>query len=361
MKRSAHALNRMHREHISRDQESLRTINADVAKLRSAIQGLNAELQPQLQRLTMAELAGSGFRSNISAPAFVRTLPSQAMVTAATRLQACWRTRRATSHSQSALASLDYCPPSVRRNFLLGVRQPFLAAQPRTTASVEAALATPVHAIPSAKGVMKPAGLHEYWAAAASKLGASAFPTFEFHGHDDSAGAKRYFSNHEVHEPFGFVVPISCGAPELLAAGRPARVSVTSAEKAIMLCKASAMGDLATYDRIAVASAPHECKELGRAVTPFIPAKWDAVVCEVAKSAMLQKFRSVAGLDEMLLATGNRVIALMENERTDMGHRPRSRPRRRQPPRAVARNQPAWLGSHRSSGNHSSGPGRLDE
>ena len=33
-----------------------------------------------------------------------------------------------------------------------------------------------------------------------------------------------------------------------------------------MLC----MGDLATYDRIAVASAPHECKELGRAVTPFI-------------------------------------------------------------------------------------------
>ena len=92
-KRSAHALNRMHREHISRDQESLRTINADAAKLRSAIQGLNAELQPQLQRLTMAELAGSGFRSNMSAPAFVRTAPSQAMVTATTWLQACWRTR----------------------------------------------------------------------------------------------------------------------------------------------------------------------------------------------------------------------------------------------------------------------------
>ena len=226
---------------------------------------------------------------------------------------------------------------------------------------MEAALATPGQAIASAKGVMKPPGLHEYWAAAASVLGASAFPTFEFHGHGASAGAKRYFSNHEVHEPFGFVVPISCGAPELLAAGRPVRVSVTSAEKAIMLCKASAMGDLATYDRIAVASAPHECKELGRAVTPFIPAKWEAVACEVAKSAMLQKFRSVAGLDEMLLATGNRVIALMENERTDMWHRPRSRPRRRQPPRAVARNQSAWLGSHGSSGNHSSGPGLLDE
>ena len=49
---------------------------------------------------------------------------------------------------------------------------------------------------------------------------------------------------------------------------------------------------------------------------------------------MLQKFRSVAGLDEMLLATGNRIIALMDsNDRIwgtglDPGHADASRPER---------------------------------
>jgi len=129
-----------------------------------------------------------------------------------------------------------------------------------------------------------------------------------FYSH--SKGAYRSFSNFFVHEGFAFVIPVCCRSAAFTESSRPPVVEgVRFSEKAIMLCKAAAMGDIETFDLILKQTEPRKTKALGRRVKPFDPALWDRIVCEVALQVVLQKFSSVPGLKAELLATGEALLA----------------------------------------------------
>lgn len=142
-------------------------------------------------------------------------------------------------------------------------------------------------------------------------------PVVEFYGH--SSGPYRSFSNFYTHAPFAFSVPKSCGQDELVAAGRSPVVLVAFAEKAIMLCKAAIMQDYASYDAISRADTPGVAKRLGRLVKHWNQVRWNNLVCDVALEIVLQKFRAVPGLAEVLLSTGERVIAEMTRNDRNWG------------------------------------------
>jgi ribA/ribD-fused uncharacterized protein len=176
--------------------------------------------------------------------------------------------------------------------------------------------------------------LKALWAECGSSPPAASFPTVEFYGHRPASGALRCFSNFYEHPPCVFVVPPSCGAEALVAAGRPHHVPVTFTEKAIMLCKASIIGDYKMYGQIQAAASPQEAKALRRSVSPFVPARWDALVCEVARAVCVQKALGVPELHARLLETGERVIAEMTRNDCnwgtglDIGHKDASMPSR---------------------------------
>ena len=66
-------------------------------------------------------------------------------------------------------------------------------------------------------------------------------------------------------------------------------VACAFSEKAVMLCKAAAMGDAATYREIAQASTPEAAKSLGRQVRDFSDQVWARVECSVAFQVVAQK------------------------------------------------------------------------
>ena len=113
-----------------------------------------------------------------------------------------------------------------------------------------------------------------------------------------------YLSNFYVHAPFAFTIPPWCG----VYAGRTT-TDIAFAEKAIMLCKASLMGDKVMYARIEAAKSARETKALGRLVAPWNEKKWQKRVCDVARYVVEAKFTQVAGLGEKLMATGECLIA----------------------------------------------------
>ena len=84
---------------------------------------------------------------------------------------------------------------------------------------------------------------------------------------------------------------------------------VEFSEKAIMLCKAAAMGDSDGYRSIAMAVDPRSAKAKGREVYPFDHGRWQVLICHVAREVCWQKFSQVPRLTDVLLGTGDRVIA----------------------------------------------------
>jgi len=129
-----------------------------------------------------------------------------------------------------------------------------------------------------------------------------------FYGH--LVGTYASFSNFHQHEPVSFAIPESCGAAALRASGRRSDgLHFEFSEKAIMLCKAAAMRDFATFDRIAYCTRPSDAKSLGRQVTPYDASLWAQLVCTVARHVVLTKFESLPPLTELLIGTGKAMIA----------------------------------------------------
>ena len=127
-------------------------------------------------------------------------------------------------------------------------------------------------------------------------------PVIPFYGH--THGTYACFSNFFA-SPFDFALPACCSAA-------PRTLRVAFGEQAIMACKAAAMGDWASYDKISRSNtSPKACKALGRKVKPFRQDVWAGVVVEVAVEIATQKFASDPELWKVLDATGDRVLAEM--------------------------------------------------
>lgn len=112
-----------------------------------------------------------------------------------------------------------------------------------------------------------------------------------------------YFSNFYIQEPFTFKIPKWCG---VMANDT---VTVKYSEKAIMLCKASLMGDIETYQNIKKSENPTETKKLGRLVKPWNQELWDNNVCYIAKEVIYSKFNQNDEYKNGLLSTDNYLIA----------------------------------------------------
>lgn len=93
------------------------------------------------------------------------------------------------------------------------------------------------------------------------------------------------------------------------------RFPCTSSEQAFMILKAAEFGDSATLARIAQARSAKEAKDLGRQVSPYDDARWDAVRDDRMYDACLAKFSQNAGLASQLAGTGRR--ALVEASASD--------------------------------------------
>jgi len=99
--------------------------------------------------------------------------------------------------------------------------------------------------------------------------------------------------------PFDFAVPLAFCACELSNSDRV--VCCDFSEKAVMLCKAAAMGDVATYGEIAKARSPDVAKRLGRQIAGFEEDIWASIVCSVAFHVVHQKFSKTPELRKHLL------------------------------------------------------------
>ena len=117
---------------------------------------------------------------------------------------------------------------------------------------------------------------------------------------------------HITKQPFKFTVPdeISGFGQDSKLYNKEARtVWCNCSEKAIMLCKAAAMGDEASFQAIKETTAPGEAKILGRKVRNFDYALWDKVVCSIAYSVLFQKFSQNDTLSSMLMNISETLIA----------------------------------------------------
>jgi len=80
-------------------------------------------------------------------------------------------------------------------------------------------------------------------------------------------------------------------------------------EKAIMLTKAALMKDREIFEEIIQTKDPAAVKALGRSVSPWNQALWDAHLEAVAFEVVRQKFASSRQLRDLLFTTGDHVIA----------------------------------------------------
>mmetsp|Transcript_139328 Transcript_139328/g.253422 ORF Transcript_139328/g.253422 Transcript_139328/m.253422 type:complete len:497 (-) Transcript_139328:73-1563(-) len=117
------------------------------------------------------------------------------------------------------------------------------------------------------------------------------------------------FSNSWRELWFEFVVPREFCDPILQFADRDRTVMCEFAEKAVMLCKAAAMGDGDRYWKIARTSDLREVRNQGRSICPVKNQLWDTIVCSLAFEVVLQKFRKIPSIQGMLLGTGDTLIA----------------------------------------------------
>lgn len=110
------------------------------------------------------------------------------------------------------------------------------------------------------------------------------------------------FSNFWTHDAFDFTIPDWCGK----FAGET--ISIKFSEKAIMLCKASLFDDDVMFRKIQNAKTPRDAKKLGKCCK-FNQIIWNKYVCSIAKSVVYQKFAALSKQRNILLGTGDSIIA----------------------------------------------------
>ena len=152
------SLHVMHVQRMNRDFKQLRTLNSEAVRLRSEIEQLTTDLQPRLERLAAKEAkqAVSAARMGLERVRdFGRADATKLEAAAAVKLQAKYRKKAA--EPRHPLAHVHYCPESLRRNFLAGIRgdAPVEAEERKVPIDAEAAPAAPVQ--PQQRAASRPA------------------------------------------------------------------------------------------------------------------------------------------------------------------------------------------------------------
>lgn len=86
-------------------------------------------------------------------------------------------------------------------------------------------------------------------------------------------------------------------------------INFTRGEQYMMYMKAMAFGDAAIAAKILATDNPREQKDLGRAVSGYVDATWAAIREDVMVDGLFEKFNQNPLLKEVLLATGDTIIA----------------------------------------------------
>ncbi len=86
-------------------------------------------------------------------------------------------------------------------------------------------------------------------------------------------------------------------------------ISYKTSEQYMCAKRALLFGDLAAYEAIMKAETPKEAKAIGNAVTPFDEDVWAAAREEIVYNGNLAKFSQNEEMKQVLLATGDTIIA----------------------------------------------------
>ena len=155
-----------------------------------------------------------------------------------------------------------------------------------------------------------PTTLSVAWKAHKERVGVIAF-------YQDRKGTPwREFSNWYTHKHHGFTFILPQQLLDLAGIPQenrndmfpPVVDNCQHSEKALMLCKAAAMGDSAQYIAIAAEASAAKCKRMGSNITSWDEDRWQHIICGVAFCILRQKF-AVPALRAVLLDTGDKFLA----------------------------------------------------
>lgn len=162
---------------------------------------------------------------------------------------------------------------------------------------------------------MTRARLRSHWQSMGPQTG-----IIDFYGHHwgnmgEWAVFSNFFEQKEWPGAFDFRVPLAFCACDISEQER--LVTCDFSEKAIMLSKAAAMGDVATYRRIAASGKPAEVKRLAGpkgSLRGFDPDVWDRIDCSVAFQVVFQKFAKTPELKKILMKNQGLFAEMTEND-----------------------------------------------
>jgi ribA/ribD-fused uncharacterized protein len=125
-----------------------------------------------------------------------------------------------------------------------------------------------------------------------------------FYG-DQQGKSYREFSNFcRLPQPYEFNLPLFA-----YREGFPTSIWCSFSEKAIMATKAALMGDLEAFQCIDKVDDPKSCKALGRRVQHFDEQLWLRHLEDIAFEVVRQKFAACKAFREVLLSTGDHILA----------------------------------------------------
>lgn len=115
----------------------------------------------------------------------------------------------------------------------------------------------------------------------------------------------REFSNFcKLPRPYEFSLPVFARRQ-----GFPDSLWCSFSEKAIMATKAALMDDLEAFQAIDQSDDPKSCKALGRGVRNWDEELWQKHLQEIAFEVVRQKFEADKSFREVLLSTGDHILA----------------------------------------------------